>query len=40
MEESAYPRAEISVTRPFLFAIIERESGTILFLGLVLNPAA
>jgi serpin B len=39
MEESAYPGAEVSVTRPFLFAIIERESGTILFLGRVLNPA-
>lgn len=39
MEVSEYPRAEVSVTRPFLFAIIERESGTILFLGRVLNPA-
>ena len=39
MEESEYPRAKVSVTHPFLFAIIERESGTILFLGRVLNPA-
>lgn len=40
MEVSGYPRAEVSVTRPFLFAIIERESGAILFLGRVLNPVA
>ncbi len=40
MEESAYPRAEVSLTRPFLFAILERESGAILFLGRVLDPSA
>jgi serpin B len=30
---------EMAVDRPFLFAIIERETGVLLFLGRVLNPA-
>jgi len=32
--------AEMTVDRPFILAIIEREMGTILFLGRLLNPAA
>jgi serpin B len=39
MEESAYPRAELTIDRPFIFAIVERESGAVLFLGRVVNPA-
>lgn len=37
---SAGPPAEIRIDRPFLFAIRERLSGTILFIGVVRNPAA
>lgn len=33
-------QAEIKVDRPFIFAIMDHESGLILFLGQVLNPAA
>lgn len=40
MEESAMERAEFEATRPFMLAIVERETGTVLFLGRVLNPAA
>jgi len=32
--------AEMTVDRPFILAIVERERGAILFLGRVLNPAA
>jgi len=32
--------ASLMVDRPFVFAIRERLSGTILFLGRVMNPAA
>lgn len=39
MEESAMERAEFEATRPFMLAIVERETGTLLFLGRVLNPA-
>ena len=40
MEESAMPRAEITLDRPFIFAIVERETGAVLFMGRVVNPAA
>lgn len=39
MRESAMERAELSLARPFLFSLQDRETGTILFLGRVLNPA-
>jgi serpin B len=39
MAESAMPPAELTLDRPFIFAIIERQSDAILFLGRVLNPA-
>lgn len=39
IEESAMPPAELTIDRPFIFAIVERETGTILFLGRVTNPA-
>ncbi len=39
MAESAMQRAEMTLDRPFIFAIMERETGTILFLGRVMNPA-
>lgn len=39
MEESAMERAEFEATRPFMLAIVERETGNVLFLGRVLNPA-
>ncbi len=38
IEVSEMPRADFHATRPFLFAIVERETGTILFLGHLLNP--
>ncbi len=38
MAESAPPPAELRVDRPFIFAIYERDSGAILFLGRVLDP--
>lgn len=40
MDESAMERAEFEATRPFMLAIVEPETGTVLFLGRVLNPAA
>lgn len=39
MAESAMERGELEATRPFIFAIAERDTGTVLFLGRVLNPA-
>lgn len=33
------PPVEMSVDRPFLFAITERETGAILFLGRVTDPS-
>ena len=30
---------EVTIDRPFLFAIRDTETGTLLFLGRVLNPA-
>ena len=38
MEESAMERAEFEATRPFILAIVDRETGTLLFLGRVRNP--
>ncbi|HEX6304021.1 MAG TPA: serpin family protein [Anaerolineales bacterium] len=38
MAESAMPSAEMTLDRPFIFAILERETGTILFLGRVMDP--
>ena len=40
MEIMEYPRAELVLDHPFIFAIVERETGAILLLGRVLNPAA
>lgn len=37
--ENALKRAELHLNRPFIFAIMERSTGTILFLGHVMNPA-
>jgi serpin B len=39
MDLSLVERAEMSVDHPFIFAIVERETGTILFLGRLLDPA-
>jgi len=39
MATSAYPVAEMALNRPFIFAIVERDTGTILFVGRVANPA-
>lgn len=39
MEVMEYPRAEMMLDRPFIYAIVEQETGAILFLGRVLNPA-
>jgi serpin B len=38
MAESALETAELELTHPFIFAIQERETGAILFLGRVMNP--
>ena len=35
----AYPVAEMEINRPFIFAIVERDTGTLLFVGRVANPA-
>jgi serine protease inhibitor len=32
------PPDEMTMDRPFIFAIVERDTGTILFLGRVTNP--
>lgn len=37
--ESALERAELHVNQPFIFAIVDRSTDTILFLGHVMNPA-
>ena len=39
MAASAYPTAEMTLNRPFIFAIVERDTGTLLFVGRVANPA-
>lgn len=39
LEMSLVNETEMTVDRPFLFAILARETGLILFLGQVLNPA-
>jgi serpin B len=39
-DESAPETVELTLDRPFIFAIIERETGAILFLGRVTNPAS
>jgi serpin B len=36
--ESEMPRAEVTLDRPFMFAIRARDTGAILFLGRVVNP--
>ncbi|HET7270667.1 MAG TPA: serpin family protein, partial [Rubrobacter sp.] len=39
MAESSTPQmTEMTIDRPFIFAIVERDKGTILFLGRVTNP--
>ena len=38
MATSAMPRADMNLDRPFIFAILERETGTILFLGRAMDP--
>lgn len=38
--ESALEQVTLTIDRPFMFAIVERETGTILFLGRVINPVA
>lgn len=38
MATSAMPRADMNLDRPFIFAILERETGAILFLGRVMDP--
>jgi len=35
-----HPEQEVTIDRPFVFLIRDREPGTILFLGHVVNPAA
>jgi serpin B len=37
--QPAYPVAEMEINRPFIFAIVERDTGTLLFVGRVTNPA-
>jgi serpin B len=37
--ESMLETAEVTMDRPFIFAIIEQDTGAILFLGRVMNPA-
>lgn len=39
MEVSAMEGAELSLDQPFIYAIVERETGAILFLGRVMHPA-
>lgn len=39
MAESMLETAEVTMDRPFIFAIIEQETGSILFLGRVMDPA-
>jgi serpin B len=40
MPTSAMQTAQLTIDRPFIFAIVERETGAILFLGRVTNAAA
>lgn len=37
--QPAYPVAEMEINRSFIFAIVERDTGTLLFVGRVTNPA-
>ncbi|MEM8529490.1 MAG: serpin family protein [Chloroflexota bacterium] len=37
--QSMVQEAEMNINRPFIFAIVDRETGAILFLGRVMNPA-
>ena len=39
MNASGMQRADMNLNHPFIFAIIERKTGTVLFLGRVVNPA-
>jgi serpin B len=38
MATMLYPRASLTIDRPFMFMIRDRDSGTVLFMGRVLNP--
>lgn len=38
VEASAFPPAELNINRPFIYAIRERATGLILFLGRFTNP--
>jgi serpin B len=39
MAVESIPEVELTIDRPFIFAIIDRETGTILFLGRVMDPS-
>ena len=40
LAESMLETAEVTLDRPFIFTIMEQQTGTLLFVGRVLNPAA